>query len=192
MVPCTPGEVLTMIHETADVSKSATIGNDVKIWHHAHVREDVVIGDNCILAEKVYVDKGVVIGNNCKIQNRSSLYHGSVLGNGVFIGPHCVLTNDRYPRAINNDGSVKSDSDWEEGKIMIREGASLGAGVIVLPGVTIGKYALIGAGTVVVRDVPDYGLVYGNRGELRGYVCKCGRKLSVGKLGGENCEECLL
>ncbi len=180
-----------MIHSTADVSPEAVLGKNVKVWHQSQVREKVIIGDNCILAKNVYVDKDVVIGKNCKIQNNSSLYHGALLGDGVFIGPHCVLTNDRYPRAVTVDGDLKQDTDWEEGKVVIKGGASLGAGVIVLPGVTIGKYALVGAGSVVAKDVPDFGLVYGNRAELRGFVCKCGKKLAVGKIGGEMCEECL-
>ena len=175
------------IHSTADVSPEAKIGNNVKIWHQAQVREGAVIGDNCILAKNVYVDKGVIIGANCKIQNNSSLYHGVTLERGVFIGPHCVTTNDRQPRAINSDGTLKKDRDWEEGKIVIKEGASLGARVVVLPGVTIGRFALIGAGSVVTKEVPDFGLVYGSPARLVGYVCVCGKKLEEGQKAGEKC-----
>ena len=179
-----------MIHLTADVSPEAKIGNNVKIWHQAQVREAASIGDNCILAKNVYVDKNVVIGSNCKIQNNSSLYNGTTIEDGVFIGPYCVLTNDRYPRAVNVDESIKQDTDWTEGRILVKEGASLGASVIVLPNVTIGKLAMVGAGSVVTQNVPDYGLVYGNRAKLYGYVCKCGRKLEEGKKAGEHCEIC--
>src|SRR3989344_63498 len=179
-----------MIHSTAEVSAKAVIGVNVHIWHHAQVRENAIIGDNCILAKNVYVDQNVVMGANCKIQNNCSLYHGSMLENGVFIGPHCVLTNDKYPRAINPDGSLKGNNDWEEGKILIKEGASLGARVVVVPGITIGKFAMVGAGSVVTKDVPDFGLVYGNPARLNGFVCKCGMKLEERKKVGEKCEEC--
>ncbi len=110
--------------------------------------------------------------------------------NGVFIGPHCVLTNDKLPRAITVQGILKTDSDWEQMPILIKEGASLGARTVVLPGITIGRWAMIGAGSIVTKDVPDYGLAYGNPARLQGYVCPCGRKLEVGKKGGERCDFC--
>ncbi|MBI2665958.1 N-acetyltransferase [Candidatus Woesearchaeota archaeon] len=179
-----------MIHITAEVSNEARLGANVNIWHHAQVRESVVIGDNCIIGKNVYIDKSVIIGKNCKIQNNSSIYHGASLEDGVFIGPHCVLTNDKLPRAVDCNGILKGDSDWKEGKIIIKEGASLGARTVILPDVTIGKWALIGAGSVVTRDVPNFGLVYGNPARLEGFVCKCGRKLEEGKKAGEICGIC--
>ena len=179
-----------MIHPTADISPAAAIGQNVHIWHHAQVRENAIIGNNCILAKGVYIDKKVVIGDNCKIQNYSSLYHGVVLENGVFIGPHSVLANDKLPRAISVDGTLKDDSQWEEQPILVREGASIGARVVILPGVTIGKFAMIGAGSVVTKGVPEFGLVYGNPARLQGHVCKCGRKLEEGKKAGEWCTSC--
>ncbi|MBI2145798.1 N-acetyltransferase [Candidatus Woesearchaeota archaeon] len=179
-----------MIHPTADVSPAAIIGLNVRIWHQAQVREGAVIGDNCIVAKGAYIDKNVMMGDNCKIQNYSSLYHGVVLERGVFIGPHCVLTNDKHPRAITSDGSLKQETDWKEGKILVREGASLGARVVVLPGITIGRFAMVGAGSVVTKYVPDFGLVYGNPARLQGYVCKCGQKLDAGKNAGEACIQC--
>ena len=95
------------------------------------------------------------------------------------------------PRAINPDGTLKQDADWVEGKILIKEGTSLGMGVKVLPNVIIGRFSLVGAGSVVTKDVPDFGLVYGNPARLQGYVCRCGRKLEEGKEAGEWCGECL-
>ncbi len=180
-----------LIHPTADVSSQARLGNQVKIWHHSQIREQAVIGDNCILGKNVYVDKNVTLGNNCKIQNNSSIYHGVRLEDGVFIGPHCVLTNDKHPRAIDREGKLKNDTDWTEGKTIVKHGASLGARVVVLPDVTIGRFALVGAGSVVTKDVPDFGLVYGNPARLRGYVCYCGNKLEEGKEAGEKCGKCI-
>jgi len=166
------------IHPTADVSPKAVIGPGSKIWHQAQVREGAVLGRNCILGKGAYVDFGVQIGDNVKIQNRASVYHGVTLENGVFVGPHVIFTNDKLPRAINPDGSLKSDDDWDLGRILVKEGASLGAGVIVVAGVTIGRFAMVGSGAVVTKDIPDYGLVYGNPARLNGYVCPCGHKLA--------------
>jgi UDP-2-acetamido-3-amino-2,3-dideoxy-glucuronate N-acetyltransferase len=164
-------------HPTADVSPLASVGAGSKIWQHCQVREGVVIGTDCILSKSVYIDSGVQIGNNVKIQNGISVYHGVELEDGVFCGPHCVFTNDRRPRAINPDGTLKSADDWTVSKTLVRRGASIGAHATVVCGITIGQWAMIGAGAVVTRDVPDYGLVYGNPARLRGFVCPCGEKL---------------
>ena len=166
------------IHPTADISPKATLGEGTKVWHQAQVREGAVLGRNCILGKGAYVDIDVRIGDNVKIQNYASVYHGTTLENGVFAGPQVVLTNDKLPRAINPDGSLKSDEDWDVGLILVKEGASLGAGAIVVAGVTIGRFAMVGSGAVVTRDVPDYGLVYGNPARLHGYACPCGHKLA--------------
>jgi len=165
------------IHPTADVSPRATLGPGTKVWHQAQVREGAVLGRNCILGKGAYVDFDVQIGDNVKIQNRASVYHGVTLESGVFVGPHAIFTNDKMPRAINPDGSLKSDDDWELGHILVKEGASIGAGAIIVTGVTIGRFAMVGAGAVVTKDVPDYGLVYGNPAHVHGYVCPCGHNL---------------
>lgn len=165
------------IHATADVSDEAVIGEGTSIWHECQVRERANIGTGCILGKGVYVDFDVRIGNNCKIQNRSSVYHGTTLADGVFVGPHVIFTNDKLPRAINPDGTRKSDDDWEVGPIAVGTGASLGAGSIILPGVTIGSFALVGSGAVVTRDVPNHGIVVGNPARLVGYACACGTRL---------------
>ena len=179
------------IHPTADVSPKATLGPGTKVWHQAQVREGAVLGSGCILGKGAYVDFGVQIGDNVKIQNGSSVYHGVTLESGVFVGPHVVFTNDRLPRAVNPDGSLKSDSDWEVATILVREGASIGAGSVVVAGVTIGRWALIGAGSVVTRNVPDYGLVYGNPARLHGYACPCGNSLArVGDSPKWKCANC--
>jgi UDP-2-acetamido-3-amino-2,3-dideoxy-glucuronate N-acetyltransferase len=165
------------IHSTAEVSPEAIVGPECRIWHQAQIRERARIGKNCIIGKGVYVDFGVVIGNNVKLQNGVQIFHGAVIEDGVFLGPGVVLANDRLPRAINPDGTLKTDADWEVSPVRIRKGASVGTHVVVLPGVTVGEFAMIGAGAVVTRDVPSFGLAYGNPATLRGYVCRCGQPL---------------
>jgi UDP-2-acetamido-3-amino-2,3-dideoxy-glucuronate N-acetyltransferase len=167
------------IHSTAEVSPKATIGQGSSIWNHAQVRENAVIGENCVLSKGVYIDAGVIIGNNVKIQNGISVYHGVTLQDGVFCGPHCVFTNDRQPRSINPDGSLKSADDWILSKTLVCTGASIGAHATIVCGITVGRWAMIGAGAVVTKDVPDHGLVYGNPAKLRGFVCACGTRLEL-------------
>ncbi|MBI4531736.1 MAG: N-acetyltransferase, partial [Candidatus Latescibacteria bacterium] len=108
---------------------------------------------------------------------RSSIYHGVVVEDGVFIGPHVCLINDKTPRAITLDGTLKREGDWQVGKILVRYGASIGTGAIVLPDLVIGRFAMVGAGSVVTKSVPDYGLVLGNPARLKGFVCACGKRL---------------
>lgn len=164
-------------HPTADVSPQATIGRGTRIWQHCQVREGAVVGDECILGKDVYVDAGARIGNKVKVQNGVSIYRGVTLEDGVFCGPHCTFTNDRQPRAINPDGTAKVPSDWVVTPTLVRTGASIGAHATIVCGVTIGRWAMVGAGAVVTHDVPDYGLVYGNPARLHGFVCACGEKL---------------
>lgn len=166
-----------MIHKTAEVSELAAVGENTRIWHYVHVRERARIGCNCNLGKAVYVDFDVVIGDNVKIQNRASIYHGVVIEDGVFIGPHACLINDKTPRSISPEGSLKRDGDWEVGRVLVRYGASVGTGAIILPQVTIGRFAMVGAGSVVTRNVPDNGLVLGNPARLVGFVCACGKRL---------------
>ena len=164
-------------HPTADVSSDASIGEITKIWQRCQVREGAVVGRNCILSKGVYIDSGVHIGNSVKLQNGISVYHGVTLEDGVFCGPHCVFTNDRWPRAINPDGTLKRVDDWTVTATLVRTGASIGAHATIVCGVTIGRWAMVGSGAVVTHDVPDYGLVYGNPARLHGFVCPCGEKL---------------
>ena len=165
------------IHETAEVSSAADIGDGTSIWHQCQVREEARIGENCVLSKGVYVDAGVVLGDNVKIQNYVSVYHGVTIDDGVFCGPHCVFTNDKRPRAVNPDGSLKAADDWELSRTHVKTGASIGANAVIVCGVTVGSWAMIGAGAVVTRDVPDHGLVWGNPARLRGFVCHCGGRL---------------
>jgi UDP-2-acetamido-3-amino-2,3-dideoxy-glucuronate N-acetyltransferase len=167
----------SLIHATAEVSPDAQIGSGTKIWHQAHVREGVVIGKNCIIGKDVYVDFDVVIGNNVKIQNSAMIYHGVTIEDGVFVGPQACLTNDRTPRAITPNGLIKASDDWTVEPLLIRYGASIGAGAIVIPPVTIGRFAMVAAGSVVTKNVPDYGLAIGVPAHVVGYVCPCGNRL---------------
>lgn len=120
---------------------------------------------------------GVSIGRNCKIQNYACLYEGVTLEDGVFVGPAAVFTNDRFPRAVNPDGTLKLESDWEQGRTVVSEGAAIGAGAVVLPGLAIGAWSLIAAGSVVVRNVKPHSLVRGNPAQHQGWVCRCARPL---------------
>jgi UDP-2-acetamido-3-amino-2,3-dideoxy-glucuronate N-acetyltransferase len=166
------------VHPTADVSPQAHIGDGTRIWQHCQVREGSVIGSNCTLSKGVYIDADVRVGNNVKIQNSVSVYYGVTLEDGVFCGPQCVFTNDRLPRAINPDGTAKSAEDWQVAKTLVRSGAAIGAHATIVCGVTIGHWAMVGAGAVVTHSVPDYGLVYGNPAQLHGFVCLCGARLA--------------
>jgi UDP-2-acetamido-3-amino-2,3-dideoxy-glucuronate N-acetyltransferase len=168
----------TFIHPTAIVSPEAKIGEGSKIWQHCQIREDSTIGEDCILGNGVYIDAGVHIGDQCKIQNGVSVYQGVTLEEGVFCGPNAVFTNDLRPRAINPDGTLQGAGDWEVTPTWVLQGASIGANATVICGVTIGRWAMVGAGAVVTRDVPDHALVYGNPARVRGFVCACGRSLS--------------
>jgi len=165
------------IHPTADVSPQAEIGAGTSIWHQAQVREGAVIGPDCIIGKGCYIDAGVHIGRHVKIQNYVSVFHGVTIQDGVFVGPHVCFTNDKRPRAVNPDGSLKHADDWTLTETLIREGAAIGANATIVCGITIGRWAMVGAGSVVTRDVPDYGLVWGHPARLRGYVCPCGERL---------------
>ncbi len=152
------------------VDPGAEIGEHTRVWHFCQVRAGARIGRSCILSKGVYVDAGVVIGDNVKIQNNVSLYQGVTVEDGVFIGPHVCFTNDKYPRAINPDGSLKSTDDWKVSPTIVRYGASIGANATIVCGVTIGRWAMVAAGSVVTRDVPDYALVRGNPARVVGQV----------------------
>ncbi len=146
---------------SADVDSSATLGEGSSIWHLAQIRDGVVLGANCIIGRGAYIGSGVTLGDNCKVQNYALVYEPAKLGNGVFIGPAAVLTNDQFPRAVNTDLSLKSGSDWDAVGVTIHDGASIGARAVCIAPLTIGKWALVAAGAVVTKDVPDFALMAG-------------------------------
>ena len=178
------------IHPTAEVSDLAVIEAGSQIWNNAQIREHVHLGKGCIVGKDVYIDATVQVGDNVKIQNGALLYHGTTIETGVFIGPGAIFTNDKRPRAITRDGSLKTAADWEVGSIRICKGAAIGAGSIILPDVTIGEFAMVGAGAVVTKDVPAYALVVGNPARQVGYVCACGAKLSSNEQPKYRCPVC--
>lgn len=169
----------TRVAPSADVDPAAVIGEGTSVWHLAQVRENVVLGRRCIVGRGAYVGTGVQVGDHVKIQNNALVYEPAVLEPGVFIGPAVVLTNDQYPRAVNIDGSPKSGADWEPVGVTVREGASIGAGAVCVAPVTIGRWALVAAGSVVTRDVPAHALVAGSPASQRGWVGRAGRRLDA-------------
>ncbi len=167
---------MRFIHPSAEVEPNVTIGDGTRIWHLCHVRSGARIGSECILGRGVYVDADVVIGNRVKVQNYVSIFHGVEIEDGVFVGPHVCFSNDLRPRAVNPDLSLKDADDWKLTPTLIRTGASIGANASILCGITLGQWAMVGLGAVVIRDVPNYGLVVGNPARLIGYVCACGER----------------
>jgi UDP-2-acetamido-3-amino-2,3-dideoxy-glucuronate N-acetyltransferase len=163
----------TFIHESSYVDDGCTIGEGTRIWHFCHVMKDATIGRGCNIGQNVVVSPKVTIGNNVKIQNNFSLYTGVILEDDVFCGPSMVFTNVVNPRS-----HVSRKDEYRE--TLVKRGASLGANSTVVCGHTIGRFAFIGAGAVVTKDVPDYALVVGNPGRISGWMCQCGVKLAAG------------
>ncbi len=157
------------VHETAVIAPDAEIGPGTKIWHHVHVREGARIGANCVLGKDVYIDHFVNVGNGVKIQNGVSVYHGVTLADEVFVGPYAVFTNDLLPRS--------SHTTWRVVETVVERGASIGANATIICGVRLGAHCMIGAGAVVVKNVPPHALMVGNPAEIIGYVCTCGHHL---------------
>ena len=166
------------IHPTAEVSSETHVGAGTRIWRLAAVRAGASVGEECNIGQGTYIDAHVTIGSRVKIQNYCSLFEGLTVEDGVFIGPHVCFTNDLFPRAITPEGQLKGAEDWEVTPTLVRYGASIGAGSVIRCGVTIGRFALIGAGALVTHDVPAHALVFGNPARQQGWVCSCARRLT--------------
>lgn len=155
------------------VDEPSTIGEGTQIWNFVHIRENAEIGKDCVIADYVYVGMGVKVGNGVKLENRVTVFEGVTIEDEVFVGPHVTFTNDFIPRSFN--------VDWKITPTVVKKGASIGAGAVIICGKTIGEYALIGAGSVVTENIPANALAYGNPARIRGFVCKCGKKLESKK-----------
>lgn len=158
------------VHESSYLDEGAKVGEGTKIWHFTHVMPGASIGKNCSIGQNVNIGSEAVIGNNCKLQNNISVYDRVILEDDVFCGPSCVFTNVINPRA-----GVSRKEQYK--KTLIRKGATIGANATIVCGVTLGKYCLIGAGSVVTRDVPDYAVMYGNPARHKGWVSRHGEIL---------------
>jgi acetyltransferase-like isoleucine patch superfamily enzyme len=169
--------VNAVVKDTAQVAESARLGDGTTVWELAQIREDATLGTGCIVGRGAYVGTGVQIGDNVKLQNYALVYEPAVLGNGVFVGPAAVLTNDEFPRSVDPDGNLKRGSDWHAVAVTVGDGASIGARAVCVAPVTIGRWALVAAGAVVTRDVPDYALVAGVPARRIGWVGEAGVRL---------------
>lgn len=159
---------MSNVDPSAEIHESVVIPQSTRVWGHTQIRENVKIGANCIIGRNVYIGPGVVIGDNCKIQNNALIYEPAILEDGVFIGPAVVLTNDRQPRAVNRDGSLKAPSDWERAGVVIRRGASVGASAVCVAPVELGEWSVIGANSVLTKDAEAETIYAGNPAVAKG------------------------
>lgn len=171
------------VHESSYVDENTKIGKGTKIWHFSHIMSDSLIGEECNIGQNVVISPGVTLGRNVKIQNNVSVYTGVICEDDVFLGPSCVFTNVINPRSfISRKDEYKTT--------LLKKGASVGANATIVCGNTIGKYALVGAGAVVTKDIPDYALVVGNPARIIGYICECGNRLTQDNENSYHCEVC--
>lgn len=159
------------VHESSYVDEPCEIGDGTKIWHFSHIMNNSQIGKNCNIGQNVVISPNVEIGNNVKIQNNISVYTGVICEDDVFLGPSCVFTNVINPRSF-----VERKDEYKQ--TIVKKGASIGANATIVCGYDIGRYAFVGAGAVVTKDVPDYALVVGNPARIIGYVCECGNRIA--------------
>lgn len=171
------------VHESSYVDEPCQIGENTKIWHFSHIMSNCKIGEGCNIGQNVVISPGVIIGSHCKIQNNVSIYTGVFCEDDVFLGPSCVFTNVINPRSqINRKDEYK--------QTIIKKGASIGANATIVCGHVIGRYAFVGAGSIVTKDVPDFALVVGNPARISGWVCKCGEKLDFNQSQHTTCKKC--
>lgn len=159
-------------HESAMIDEGAVVGQGTRVWHWCHIMKGVVIGEYCNIGENAFIETGVKLGNNVKVKNNVALYTGVECEDDVFLGPNCVFTNVSNPRSF-----IERKSEFK--KTIIHKGATIGANATIVCGHDIGKYAFVGAGSVVTKEVPDYTMVVGNPAKFYSYVCECGCKLNI-------------
>jgi len=169
------------VHESSYVDQPCSIGEGTRIWHFSHIMKDSEIGASCNIGQNVVISPGCVVGNNVKIQNNVSIYTGVVLEDDVFCGPSMVFTN-----VINPRSHVERKDEYK--KTLVRRGATIGANATIVCGNTLGRYAFVGAGAVVTRDVPDFAVVYGSPAKVRGWACSCGLMLEFDSENTANCD----
>ena len=162
---------------TAQVHETAELGAGTTVWELAQIREHARLGAGCVVGRGAYIGAGVRIGDNVKLQNHALVYEPAELGDGVFIGPAVVLTNDQYPRAVDPEGRPKRGGDWKPVGVLVATGASLGARSVCVAPVRIGRWAMVAAGAVVTKDVPDFALVAGVPARRTGWVGRAGVRL---------------
>ena len=170
------------VHPTSVVDEPVEIGEGTKIWHFSHIMSGAKIGRNCIIGQNVFIGSGAILGNNIKIQNNVSIYDGVVLEDDVFCGPSMVFTNVFNPRSF-----ISRKKEFR--KTVVGKGATIGANTTIICGNKIGQYAFIGASSVVTKDIPDYALVYGNPGRVKGWVCQCAEEI-IFRSGRAKCQAC--
>lgn len=158
------------VHESSYIDAPCEIGEGTKVWHFSHIMKHSKVGRNCNIGQNVFISSGVIMGNNVKIQNNVSVYAGVICEDDVFLGPSCVFTNVINPRSF-----IERKEEYKQ--TIVKKGATIGANATIVCGHNVGRYALIGAGAVVTKDVPDYALVVGNPAGIIGYVCECGNRL---------------
>lgn len=171
------------VHESSYADEGCIIGEDTKVWHFCHIMPGAVIGKKCSIGQNVNIGSRAVLGNNCKIQNNVSIYDDVILEDDVFCGPSMVFTNVINPRSF-----VERKHEYK--MTLLKKGATIGANATIVCGNTIGKYAMVGAGAVVTHDVPDHALVFGSPARIKGWVCKCGVKLTFDEGNTAKCAEC--
>ncbi|SCY57534.1 acyltransferase [Alkaliphilus peptidifermentans] len=159
------------VHESSFIDQPCHIGDGTKIWHFSHIMKNAVIGKNCNIGQNVLVGSEVILGNNVKVQNNVSIYTGVICEDDVFLGPSMVFTNVINPRSF-----IERKEEYKQ--TLVKRGASIGANATIVCGCTIGRYALVGAGSVITKDIPDFALVYGVPAKQMGWVCKCSQKLN--------------
>lgn len=178
---------MTRVDPTAEVAADVILGEGTTVWGLAQVREGAVLGQDCVVGRGAYVGIGVQVGDRVKIQNLAQVYEPAALADGVFVGPAVVLTNDRHPRAVSPAGERLGAEDWTAVGVRVEEGASIGARAVCVAPVTVGRWALVAAGAVVVRDVPDFALVAGNPARRIGWVGRAGQRLDADGAGSWSC-----